>query len=439
MSGPSGIGKTRLALEVCRKQDGEAVKVYCIKSNGNLLYEDIKYYIDEPGKYLLFFDDANMVASLDNVLNTILTLPEAYNVKVLITVRDYARERVINSVLKYSKPNIIEIGRFKDDEIKDIVKNNLGILNSVYLEKIVEIANGNIRLAFLAGMRAIDDGYQAIRNAEDIFKNYYGRIIDDAKLTKDDIMELFFITVAGPVRANENQLYSDLKKMYGEEILENNIIEKLYYLELIDWFKNEITKISDQSLGNYILYYVLFEKRWIDVERLIAIGFPHYRNKVIYILNTLMEIFGSEEVVKYVEDSIITAWNNAPAEQEMEYLQSFYQVDSEKALYIIKKHIERENVVDFDLRSFDIDSKKNYHNISTKEIEILGGYKYTENFEDAVDLLMLYFTKRPDLIMDFYFVVDERLLYDKYSWKISINVNRICWINCGALQRKEKI
>ena len=25
-----------------------------------------------------------------------------------------------------------------------------------------------------------------------------------------------------------------------------------------------------------------------------------------------MEIFGSEEVVKYVEDSIITAWNNAP-------------------------------------------------------------------------------------------------------------------------------
>lgn len=99
-------------------------------------------------------------------------------------------------------------------------------------------------------MRAIDDGYQAIRNAEDIFKNYYGRIIDDAKLTKDDIMELFFITVAGPVRANENQLYSDLKKMYGEEILENNIIEKLYYLELIDWFKNEITKISDQSLGS---------------------------------------------------------------------------------------------------------------------------------------------------------------------------------------------
>lgn len=417
LTGPSGIGKTRLALEVCRKQDGEAVKVYCIKSNGNLLYEDIKYYISDPGKYLIFFDDANMVVSLDNVLNTILTLSEDYKVNVLITVRDYARDRVIDSVSKYSKPNIIEIGPFKDDEIKDILKNDLGILNSDYLRKITEIANGNIRLAFLAGIRSIDDGYQAIRNAEDIFKNYYGRIIDDAKLTKDDIMMLFFIAVAGPVKGNENQLFSDLKKLYGDEIVEKDTVENLYSLELVDWFKNEITKISDQSFGNYIMYYVLFEKRWISVESLISIGFPHYRNKVIYVLNTQMEIFSSEELSRYVENSIISAWENAPTEQEMEYLESFYKVDPDKALSIIKKHIEQENTVALDLRSYDINSKKNYHYISTKEIEILGGYKYTDNFDDAIDLLMLYFTKRPDLIMDFYFVLSERLLYDKHSWK----------------------
>ncbi|MBM6972052.1 hypothetical protein H6A17_13560, partial [Mordavella massiliensis] len=266
LTGPSGIGKTRLALEVCRKQDEDEVKVYCIKSNGNLLYEDIKYYISDPGKYLIFFDDANMVASLDNVLNTILTLSKDYEVKVLITVRDYARDRVIHSVLKYSKPSIIEIGCFKDDEIKDILKNDLGISNSDYLKKITAIANGNIRLAFLAGIRAIDDGYQAIRNAEDIFKNYYGRIIDDAKLTKDDIMMLFFIAVAGPVKGVENQLFNALKKLYGNEIIEKDIVENLYSLELVDWFKNEITKISDQSLCNYIMYYVLFEKKWISVE-----------------------------------------------------------------------------------------------------------------------------------------------------------------------------
>lgn len=416
LAGPSGIGKTRLALEACRKQDAD-IKVFCVKSNGSFLYEDIKYYISDPGKYLIFLDDANMVVSLDNVVNTILALPEDFDVKVLISVRDYAKDRIVNTITRYSIPNIIEVGRLKDDEIKDILKSNLGIVNEDYLKKIVEIANGNIRLAFLAGMRSVDVGYQAIRNAEDIFKNYYGRIIDDAELGKADILMLFFIAIAGPVKCNDNQLYNDLMKVYGAEIIENDTIEHLYSLELLDWFKNEITKIADQSFGNYILYFVLFEKKWVKIENLISMGFPRFRNKVIYALNTLMEIFNSNEVAKYVEDSIIIAWDNSPVDQEMVYLESFYQVNSDKALSIIKNHIDKENSVDFDLHNFDVNSKKNHHNISTKEIEILGGYKYTANFEDAIDLLMFYFAKRPDLIMDFYFVMCDRLLYDKNSWR----------------------
>ena len=421
LTGPPGIGKTRLALEVCRQQDDGKTKVFCVKSNGNLLYEDVKYYISDPGRYLVFFDDANMVVSFDNVLDTILTLSTDFDVKVLISVRDYAKERVIDAVSRYMSPNIIEIGRFKDDEIKDILKSDLGIVNSDYLKKIAEIANGNIRLAFLAGMRSIDGGYQAIRNAEDIFKNYYGRIIDEAKLTKEDVFMLFFIAIAGPVKNNENQLYRDMKNLYGKKIVEEDIIENLYSLELVDWFKNEITKIADQSFGNYILYYVLFEKRWVSVEGLISIGFPTFQNKIVYALNTLMEIFNSEECTKYIEDSIIAAWDNAPVEQDIDYLESFYRVNPDKALFIIKNYIDQDVNVDFNLHGFDINSKKNYGNITAKVIEILGGYKYTEDFEDAVDLLMLYFEKRPDLIMDFYFVLSARLLYDKYSYRDKYN------------------
>lgn len=415
LTGPSGIGKTRLAIEACRAQDDKEYKVFCVRSNGNFLYEDIKFYIDNPGKYMLFLDDANMVVSLDNVLQTLLTLPTEYEIKILITVRDYARERVISTVSKYTTPEVIEVGRFTDEEIKDILKTDLGILNPEYLKKISEIANGNARLAFLAGIRSVDEGYQAIRNAEDIFRNYYGRILSEADLTKDDVLMLFFITVAGPVKAEENQLYKDLKKQYGDEIRENETVEKLYSLELVDWFKNEITKVSDQSLGNYILYYVLFEKRWVSIEGLISIAFPRYKNKAVYALKTIIDIFNSENVARYVENSIIAAWNNAPDEQNMAYLESFHQVNPDKALRIIKKKIEQEKHVDFDMHSFDVDAKKNNHYISTKEIEILGGFKYTESFDDSIELLVSYFEKRPDLIMDFYFVICDCLLFDKYS------------------------
>lgn len=415
LTGPSGIGKTRLAIEACRAQDYREYKVFCVRSNGNFLYEDIKFYIDNPGKYMLFLDDANMVVSLDNVLQTLLTLSPEYEIKILITARDYARERVITTVSKYTTPEVIEIGRFTDEEIKDILKTNVGILNPNYLKKISEIANGNARLAYLAGIRSVDEGYQAICNAEDIFRNYYGRILSAADLTKDDILMLFFITVAGPVKAEENQLYNDLKNQYGDEIRENETVEKLYSLELVDWFKNEITKVSDQSLGNYILYYVLVEKRWVSIEGLIAIAFPRYKNKAVYALNTIIDIFNSEDVVRYVENSIIAAWNNAPDEQNMAYLESFHQVNPDKALCIIKKKIEQEKHVDFDMHSFDVNAKKNNHYISTKEIGILGGFKYTESFDDSIELLVSYFEKRPDLIMDFYFVICDSLLFDKYS------------------------
>lgn len=421
LTGPSGIGKTRLAVEACREEDNATTKVFCVKSNGNLLYEDIKYYISDPGRYLIFLDDANMVASLDNVINTILTLSSDFDIRILISVRDYAKDRVINLVSKYTTPNIIEIGSFEDDEIKNILKSNLGIINLDYLDKISKISNGNIRLAFLAGMKAIDEGFFAIRNAEDIFKNYYGNIIDEAKLTREDILILFFIAISGPVKNNENQLYNDLKNLYGQNIDEIPIVENLYSLELVDWFKHEIIKISDQSFGNYILYYVLFEKKWVSVENLISIGFPSFKNKIVYALNTLTEIFNSEACIKYIKDSINTAWNNVPESQHLDYLECFYLINPDKALSIIKSYIEQEEYVDFDLHNFDVNSPKKHNSFSTNIIEILGGFKFTESYEDAIDLLMCYFDRRPDLIMEFYSIFSERFLYDRNSYKDNYN------------------
>lgn len=421
LTGPSGIGKTRLAVEACREEDNVTTKVFCVKSNGNLLYEDIKYYISDPGRYLIFLDDANMVASLDNVINTILTLSPDFDIRILISVRDYAKDRVIKVVSKYTTPNIIEIGPFKDEEIKNILKSNLGIINLDYLNKISQISSGNIRLAFLAGMKSIEDGFQSIRNAEDIFKNYYGRIIDEAKLTREDILMLFFIAISGPVKNNENQLYNNLKQLYGQKIDEILIVEHLYSLELVDWFKNKIIKISDQSFGNYILYYVLFEKKWISVDALISIGFPSFKNKIVYALNTLIEIFNSEECIKYIKDSINTVWDSVPNHQNLDYLESFYLINPDKALSIIKSYIEQEEYVEFELHNFDVNSPKKHNSLSTKIIEILGGFKFTQNYEDAIDLLMRYFDRRPDLIMNFYSVFSESLLYDRHSYKDNYN------------------
>ena len=52
----------------------------------------------------------------------------------------------------------------------------------------------------------------------------------------------------------------------------------------------------------------------------------------------------------------------------MEYLESFIQINPEKALYTIKKHIDNEQKSNFNLQNFDIEKHKNFNSIYSKEI-----------------------------------------------------------------------
>ena len=54
----------RLIIEVCKRFEFEGWKVLCVKNNGSYLLDDIKYYINDTGKYLLFIDDANQLNGL---------------------------------------------------------------------------------------------------------------------------------------------------------------------------------------------------------------------------------------------------------------------------------------------------------------------------------------------------------------------------------------
>ena len=415
LAGQSGVGKTRLALEVCKKFKNAGTKVFCIMNNGQLLYDDIKQYIDEPGDYLIFFDDANFVENLRYIIMELYRKPNDYRIKILITVRDYAKESVVCSLPSDFSSNIIDVKVLSDKEIKSILKYNLEINNPYYLDQIVKVSNGNIRLAYIAGINSIKKGFKAIVNAKDIYENYYKTMINETNLNKDDIIFLFIVALTGPVRFNDDELYNELINKYSKKKNEENEIEKLYSLELIDYFKNEIIKISDQSFSNYILYYVLYEKRWVNLEDIIKIWFLNYKDKIAYVINTLLNLFYTNELLDYVRRSIDATWINLSEKDNINYLDYFWVINIDKTLFEIKKLIEAEPAVDFNLVGFDIDSKLNSEIIDNKIIAILSRFKYEDSYETAVELLISYFEKRPDLIMSFYFAF-KRMLYDDKSY-----------------------
>ena len=67
-----------------------------------------------------------------------------------------------------------------------VLSDNLGIQNDNLLDQIKLIAKGNIRLAIMAGMCAINGEFGSIRNAFDIFNDYYADIID--KFDRNEIL-----------------------------------------------------------------------------------------------------------------------------------------------------------------------------------------------------------------------------------------------------------
>lgn len=339
-------------------------------------------------------------------------------IKIVMTVRDYAKHRVESIVRQYMIPQEITIKVLKDEEVKGILKENFGIINKDYLDRITQIAKGNIRLAILAGKISIDNGYLAIRNATDIFAQYYGKIIETTELTENAIKALFVISLLGTIRFKESIIAQKILTLMNINsecfiILCHDLNER----ELIDLYQDEVAKVSDQSFGNYILEYILIEKKAISIFQLLQIGFPEFKNKLVYALNTLIELFYSEDTMNYIMQQVNISWNKADKSQQAEYVKCFHALNEEKSLSILKQKIDNIKCIEMDISQVDIENKKNNNIIKNEEISILSSFKYSEYFEDAMELLLLYYKKRPDLIMDFYFTFSDRMSFDENSHK----------------------
>ena len=177
LNGVAGTGKTRLALHYVKNYiDSHNAKLYCISSKALEIYEDLKLFLNTPGEYILVIDDANQLsARLEHIINYANMQSRAFNVKILITVRSYALQQVQKNIQTKSSYSVIDINLFTDDEIKKLLETSLNILNQEYQEKIIKIAEGNARIAILAGKLACQSkNLSSINDASQLYDDYFG-------------------------------------------------------------------------------------------------------------------------------------------------------------------------------------------------------------------------------------------------------------------------
>lgn len=94
VSGPSGVGKSKLVFEVCKKFESENYHVFCVKSNGQSLYDDFTIASSESGKYLFFLDDINNTTDIHAIIAFVRDFSETKEIHLVATVRDYEKGKI---------------------------------------------------------------------------------------------------------------------------------------------------------------------------------------------------------------------------------------------------------------------------------------------------------------------------------------------------------
>lgn len=424
LNGAAGTGKTRLALHYVKNHpDANNEKVYCIHSNALPIYEDLKLFIDRPGNYFLFIDDANQLSGLQHIIRYVSMKPEGYNVKILITVRDYALQKVIKDVREITSYEIVNINVFSDGEIKKLLETSLGILNQDYQERIIRIAEGNARIAILAGKVACNSKrLDSINDVSQLYEDYYGSTLEDNNqllINTNMCITAGIVAFLEAIHLEHMDAFLPILKEKGlnrDDFIEN--IHMLHEQEIVDICNDKAVRFSDQCLSNYLLKYAFFDKKLLCLSKMIKACFRSYRERTISSVNTLLNIFRNETLFNFVEKEIKLLWDELSTEKSQdffEFIKVFFRVNPTETLLILQSKIESEEDIICEWRDIDTEKGKNYQNVANDIIEILGGFANMTDFPTACDLFFQYYLKRPDLYMEFYHAVNLYFAINKDS------------------------
>lgn len=349
LSGRPGVGKSRLALEACRRFAAARPEftVRGIRYNGSDLFEDLRVHFAPPGDYLVFVDDANRVSGFQHILRLLHDTPAGQRVKVVATVRDYALDRVRELAMPYGGGVVIELGPFTDEQITGLVADEFGIRSHLYLERITRIARGNPRIAVMAARLAVEQNtLESIHDVSALYDTYFGSIRRDLEgLSSGPLLKVVAVIALFRIvdRTDEERLrvVSETFGVTPEAFWE--AVRRLHALEIVDLYEEEVVRVSDQVLATYLFYLAIFRERVVDVAALLDRLFPAHRHRIIDALYPVLEAFGGEKIADRLRPSVAEVWRRretAGDEQGILHLaEAFWFVDETRALRVARDRI----------------------------------------------------------------------------------------------------
>jgi hypothetical protein len=405
ISGRAGIGKSRFTIECCRTflKTNANYQVHAIFNRGPDIFTDLQLYFAEPGYHLIFVDDANRINKFDYVLQLLHNQNANRKVKIIATVRDYAFAKVKDAARGFIGVEYLELHDFTKDQIIQLVDEECGIKNQLYLDRIADIAKGNPRLAIMAGKVARQENkFDSIIDVSGLYDEYFRSIRNDIEGLGDSSV----IGAAGLVsffrnvdRTNQEVMKSvQITFGYSEESFWTCVL-RLHESEILDVMDNEIVRITDQVLASYLFYYCFFKQKTLSFADLLIEYFPKHRERFQDSLYPVINAFHSKQLMDSMRTDVDHVWNHFQKSQDTQsilYLcESFWFVKTTDVLVYVKDIIDNLETITVPLTKGEV--KSGSYIESPSILSILRNFSQTDEntFKIVLSFIYDYLEKRP--------------------------------------------
>lgn len=420
LSGKPGVGKTKLALETIKKflNNHTEYTAYCISNKNAELLDDLYQYFDAKKKYILFVDDANRLDTFRQITG-FLTTREKGQVKVILTVRDYAYQQ-LSYLCQDFVPIQIVINKLEDEQIINILEAEpLEVLNSKYQQAIVNIADGNPRLAIMAALLAIEkQSIESLSDVSDLFEKYYSTFVkDQERFSEKNILGclglIAFFNVLSLKNREELELVLRVFDIDYYEFIE--AIHELENMEIVE-IQYKHVKIAEQNLATYYFYKCFIKDDLLSFEKLLYNFFESNRQNFIDTVIPSNNTFGSQRVMNKLRPVLKKYWNSIKNESDREntfnFILTFWFYLQEEALeyvYIRGEKLQEEKTPLYQVTYKD--TEFNYR--KNQDIEIVGNlFRIIDKLENTLELSFELIKKQPQHLPELIKKIRDVLVYD---------------------------
>lgn len=420
ISGFPGVGKTKIALEALDKflSTNKDYSVFAVSKKDQDISEDLKIHLQQEQNYVLLVDDANrQLLNFKQILGVFKEKRKG-NIKLVITVRDYALNDVNNECYEYD-PHKIVLKKFSDAEITELINSDsFEIRNPTYQKKIVEVADGNARLAVMAARIAKQRQESfLLGDVSDLYDSYFQTFIKDFDIFGDKTLIKtlgiisFFFTID---RSNKKFIEVVLKNFELDYHDFNEAIDELEKRELVEVQYNH-ARVSEQVMATYFFYKVFIKDEILSFKTLLFTFFPIWKKRFSDTIIPSNNSFGYDNVLKKINGTLNEYLYSIYSEEEkvLEFFSLFWFYKREETLSYfhqkIKQLPEPENPAydsNYETNDFVWDRDKT--------LDFLADLfnHFTESFIPALELAFEYCRKKPESLPELIRRIREKLLFD---------------------------